>query len=52
MLEWPGRPLRREDALAAVRDALVARGAAPDCDIELPGFNPPVIPLSVSRRPP
>src|ERR1700686_3996520 len=31
VLEWPGRPLKREEALAAVRSALVARGAAPDC---------------------
>lgn len=46
MLEWPGRPLKREDALAAVRAALVARGAAPDCDVEMPGFNPPIVPLS------
>src|SRR4051794_38693012 len=46
MLEWPGRPLSREDALAAVRSALVARGASPDCDVTIPGFNPPVIPLS------
>lgn len=46
MLEWPGRPMRREDALAAVRAALVAQGAAADCDVRIPGFNPPVVPLS------
>src|SRR5476649_412094 len=32
VLEWPGRPLPREAALAAVRAALVAQGAAPDCE--------------------
>jgi flagella basal body P-ring formation protein FlgA len=46
MLEWPGRPLKREDALAAVRAALVAQGAAPDCDVSVPGFNPPIVPVS------
>ena len=46
MLEWPGRPMKREDALAAVRTALVAEGAAPDCDVEIPGFSPPIVPLS------
>jgi flagella basal body P-ring formation protein FlgA len=46
VLEWPGRPLRREAVLTAVRAALVAQGAAPDCDIAIPGFNPPIVPLS------
>lgn len=44
MLEWPGRPLRREEALTAVRAALIAQGAAPDCDVEIPGFTPPIVP--------
>lgn len=26
--------------------ALVAQGAAPDCDIVIPGFDPPIVPLS------
>jgi flagella basal body P-ring formation protein FlgA len=51
VLEWPGRPLSRDDVLAAVRTALVARGAAVDCDVEIPGFNPPIIPLSGSSAP-
>lgn len=46
VLEWPGRPLRRAEVLAAVRAALVAQGAAPDCDIVIPGFDPPIVPLS------
>lgn len=46
VLEWPGRPLERADVLAAVRAALVAQGAAPDCDIVIPGFNPPIVPVS------
>ena len=36
VLERPGRPLRRDDVLEAVRSALVAGGASGDCDIELP----------------
>ena len=51
VLEWPGRPLRREVVLAAVRAALVAQGAAADCDVEIPGFNPPVVPISVLSAP-
>ena len=48
VLDWPGRAMKREDAVAAVRAALVARGAAADCDVEndIPGFNPPIDPLS------
>ena len=46
MLEWPGRPLKREEALAAVRTALLAQGAAPDCDVAIPGFTPPIVPLT------
>ena len=51
VLEWPGRPMKREDALAAVRTALVAQGAAADCDVDIPGFNPPVVPLSGVQMP-
>jgi flagella basal body P-ring formation protein FlgA len=51
VLEWPGRPLKREEAIGAVRAAVVARGAAADCDVEIPGFNPPIIPLSGTSRP-
>jgi flagella basal body P-ring formation protein FlgA len=46
VLEWPGRPLERAVVLAAVRSALVAQGAAPDCDIVIPGLNPPIVPQS------
>jgi flagella basal body P-ring formation protein FlgA len=50
-LQWPGRPLSREEALAAVRSALVILGAAPDCDVEIPGFNPPIVPANGSSVP-
>ena len=51
MLEWPGRPLRREDALDAVRSSLIAAGASLDCLIELTGFNAPIVPLEAAPMP-
>jgi flagella basal body P-ring formation protein FlgA len=51
VLDRPGRPLRREDALNAVRSALVATGVSADCDIDLPGFSPPLIPFETDPRP-
>jgi len=51
ILEWPGRPLRKEDAIEAVRSALVAAGAEPDCVVELTGYIPPLVPLGVEPRP-
>src|SRR3954463_9060379 len=32
LLEWPGRPLRREEVMTVLRAALITRGATPDCD--------------------
>jgi flagellar basal body P-ring formation protein FlgA len=51
ILEWPGRPLRKDEVIAAVRGALVSQGAAPDCDIEIPGFVPPLVPLTGASAP-
>ena len=51
MVEWPGRPMKREDALDAVRAALIANGAARDCLIEMTGFTPPIVPLHASPQP-
>jgi flagella basal body P-ring formation protein FlgA len=51
VLDRPGRPLRREDALDAVRSALIATGVSPDCDIELSDFTPPLVPLEANPRP-
>ena len=45
VLEWPGRPMRKEEAIEAVRIAITAAGAAEDVDIELPGFAAPLIPV-------
>jgi flagellar basal body P-ring formation protein FlgA len=48
VLEWPGRPLRREEAIDAVRLALTAAGASDDIDIDLSGFTPPIVPAEVT----
>jgi flagellar basal body P-ring formation protein FlgA len=44
VLDRAGRPLRRDDVVDAVRGALIAGGASTDCDVELTGFNPPLVP--------
>jgi len=51
VLDRPGRPLRREDALDAVKSALIGAGASPDCDVEIPGFTPPLVPLEADPKP-
>lgn len=51
VLDRPGRPLRRDDVLDAVRSALIAGGASADCDIELAGFTPPLVPDESEPRP-
>ena len=51
VLERPGRPLRRNDVVDAVRSALIDGGASADCDVELAGFSPPLVPLESDPRP-
>jgi flagella basal body P-ring formation protein FlgA len=51
VLDRPGRPLRRDDVLDAARSALLAGGASADCDIELAGFTPPLVPFEADPRP-
>jgi flagellar basal body P-ring formation protein FlgA len=51
VLDRPGRILPREQALEAVRSALEAAGAPQDCDIELPGFAPPLVPAEATAQP-
>src|SRR5689334_24493577 len=45
VLDRPGRPLKRDDVLEAVRAAVIAGGASSECDIELAGFTPPLVPF-------
>jgi len=44
VLERAGRLLPRDDVLKAVKAALVAAGASPECEVELPGFTAPMVP--------
>jgi flagella basal body P-ring formation protein FlgA len=48
VLEWPGRPMSRDEAIEAVRVAITAHGAADDMDIDMSGFNPPIVPTEVT----
>lgn len=50
LLEWPGRPLPRAEAVAAVRVALVAAGASEACEVDLPGFSAPTVPIDAAPR--
>jgi flagellar basal body P-ring formation protein FlgA len=50
VLDRPGRPLGREVALDAVKGALRGAGASDDCDVELPGFSPPLVPVETDAR--
>lgn len=51
VLEWPGRPLRRDEAIEAARTAITAAGAPEDWAIELPNFSPPVVPFDTTAVP-
>lgn len=51
VLERPGRLLPREAVLQAVRAALLAAGASPDCAVDLPGFTPPLVPADAQPQP-
>ena len=50
VLERAGRLLPRDDVLKAARVALIAAGASPDCEIELPGFTPPMVPTEATPQ--
>ena len=50
VLERPAQPMKRDDALSAIRAALVAAGASPECVVELTGFSAPLVPLGASPR--
>jgi flagellar basal body P-ring formation protein FlgA len=51
VLEWPGRPLRHEDAVEAVRTAISAAGTPGDFDIDIPDFSPPLVPFEAVTVP-
>jgi flagella basal body P-ring formation protein FlgA len=51
VLERLGRPLRRDDVVDAVRSALITAGASSDCDVDVAGFTPPLVPVEAVPRP-
>ena len=51
VLERPGKPLHREDIVAAVRSAVMQQGASSDCDIDVADFNPPQVPFESDPKP-
>jgi flagella basal body P-ring formation protein FlgA len=51
VLERGGTPLGEDAVLAPLRRALAGAGAPPQCDVELPGFTPPVVPQGEAAIP-
>ncbi|HEY0421995.1 MAG TPA: flagellar basal body P-ring formation chaperone FlgA [Rhodopila sp.] len=48
VLEWPGRPLRKEEVLDAVRVAIAAAGAGGDVEIDVSGFTTLLVPAEAT----
>lgn len=51
VLDRPGRPLRRAEAMAALTTALISAGAPTDAEIEIAAFDPPMVPADVTVTP-
>jgi len=51
VLERPGKPMRRDDVVEAVKGALIEGGASDDCDVDLTDFMPPLVPIEAEPRP-
>jgi flagella basal body P-ring formation protein FlgA len=49
VVERPGRAMRREDALEPLQAELVRLGADPALDLDVPGFQPPVLPAAAGE---
>ncbi|MCQ4162274.1 flagellar basal body P-ring formation chaperone FlgA [Roseomonas sp. GC11] len=50
VVERPGRPLAREEVEAVLRAELILLGADPSLDLELMGFQPPLVPAGPEPR--
>lgn len=50
VLERPGRPFPREEAFAALRDALRVAGVSADAEVEMPGYVAPLVPAGAAAR--
>ena len=48
VLERPGRPFPREEAFAALREALRVAGVSQDADVEMPGYVAPLVPTAAA----
>lgn len=51
ILERPGAPFPRAEAMAALQAALAVAGVPPDADIQLPAYTPPMVPPDGSAVP-
>ncbi len=51
VLDRPGRPLPREAVMDALRDGLAGTGMSGDADIELPTWDPPMVPVGALVHP-
>ena len=51
VLERPGRPLARDAVMAALKRGLAGAGVSEDAQIEMPAWNPPLVPDDDSVRP-
>ena len=50
VLDRPGRPLPRDQVMAALRAALSVAGVSDDAELEMPGFEPPSVPVGGSAH--
>jgi flagella basal body P-ring formation protein FlgA len=50
VLDRPGRTLPRRDVIEALRVSLEGAGYSSDCDIDLPGFNPPIVAAEIAAQ--
>jgi flagella basal body P-ring formation protein FlgA len=50
VIDRPGQLVPRDDVMAAVRSALSNAGASPEADIDLPGFESPIVSKEAQPR--
>ncbi len=51
VLDRPGRPLARAEAMTALSAALVSAGAPADAEVEIAAFDPPMVPADATITP-
>ncbi len=50
VLERPGHPFPREEAMAALRAALATAGVSSDAEVDMPGYVAPLVPAEAQAR--